>query len=511
MRMQAMPTKKVIKPNVSMKAFHWVKVEDRNVKGTMWEHLSDDKIEFDIPAFENDFANKAPAAKSGGKGKKEEKPKVVVIELIDGKRSYNVNIAMARFRMANAAVRDAIFAMDPTVLTEEKCQTLVNCVPDEEEVSTVQSYEGDATLLGKTEQFFLEVSVIPRVKRRIELLMFKNSYTQSATELTEALRVTENSLKAIKSSRSLKKIYEIILALGNYLNGGTKKGGAYGFKINTINKLANTKTTDNKATLMHFLVKIVNEKSPNTKAFVGDLCDLPAACRVQGSMLNEQVGTLTRMVGQLRMELSKHEDNDPKDAFKRTMQQFFNESSSAYEAFATRVKNIGTLTEELADQLGEDKKIKFEDIFAMYNEFRETYVRTEEDVVKKATAAAKEAERQTRMAIPDEKDKKKTDNKSEDKEEEKKPDGKKAEAVVDKVLNNLQKRNANALSEILRARRNEKQGQKRESRTSGPDLLRVISSTRASGGVSGTPGTAASLGRSVSRGARKSIVQRSGI
>ena len=43
--------------------------------------------------------------------------------------------------------------------------------------------------------------------------------------------------------------------MGNYLNGGTTKGAAWGFKLDSLNKLIGTKTVDNNSTLLHYLAR----------------------------------------------------------------------------------------------------------------------------------------------------------------------------------------------------------------------------------------------------------------
>jgi hypothetical protein len=41
----------------------------------------------------------------------------------------------------------------------------------------------------------------------------------------------------VKKSTKFKKVLEVVLALGNYLNGGSFRGAAYGFKLDALNKL----------------------------------------------------------------------------------------------------------------------------------------------------------------------------------------------------------------------------------------------------------------------------------
>src|SRR4051794_7946398 len=53
--------------------------------------------------------------------------------------------------------------------------------------------------------------------------------------------------------------FKIVLHLGNFLNGGTAKGAALGFKLVTLTKLCDTKTMDNKSSLLHYLVKLMQK------------------------------------------------------------------------------------------------------------------------------------------------------------------------------------------------------------------------------------------------------------
>jgi hypothetical protein len=54
-----------------------------------------------------------------------------------------------------------------------------------------------------------------------------------------------SQLVQLKKSVHVKKVIEIVLMTGNYINGGTKKGGAYAFTIETLNQLRTSKSTAN--------------------------------------------------------------------------------------------------------------------------------------------------------------------------------------------------------------------------------------------------------------------------
>lgn len=51
--------------------------------------------------------------------------------------------------------------------------------------------------------------------------------------------------KEILHSRNLKQLLEVVLAFGNYMNKG-QRGNAYGFRVSSLNKIADTKSSIDK-------------------------------------------------------------------------------------------------------------------------------------------------------------------------------------------------------------------------------------------------------------------------
>lgn len=51
--------------------------------------------------------------------------------------------------------------------------------------------------------------------------------------------------KEVLQSRSLIQLLEVVLAFGNYMNKG-QRGNAYGFKVSSLNKIADTKSSIDK-------------------------------------------------------------------------------------------------------------------------------------------------------------------------------------------------------------------------------------------------------------------------
>ena len=111
------------------------------------------------------------------------------VTLLDPKRSNNINIVLARFRKTNEAIRDAVMALDETVLNEENCSMLVKSLPDAEELEIINSFDGDPTTLGKSEKFFVVIKEVPDVVNRCTLFLFKLRFAEQTTEIGSKLKV----------------------------------------------------------------------------------------------------------------------------------------------------------------------------------------------------------------------------------------------------------------------------------------------------------------------------------
>ena len=62
--------------------------------------------------------------------------------------------------------------------------------------------------------------------------------------------------KEVRTSKKFRTILEIILALGNYLNQGSK-GNAKGFKLSSLKTICDTKSSSNKNfTLLHYVIQV---------------------------------------------------------------------------------------------------------------------------------------------------------------------------------------------------------------------------------------------------------------
>ena len=80
-------------------------------------------------------------------------------------------------------------------------------------------------------------------------------------ELQQQLDVLQQAADALEGCQALSSVMLLALEVGNYMNGGTRKGGAYGFRLKTLDKMTNLRANDNSATFMTFIVQEVMRPS----------------------------------------------------------------------------------------------------------------------------------------------------------------------------------------------------------------------------------------------------------
>lgn len=67
----------------------------------------------------------------------------------------------------------------------------------------------------------------------------------------------QEASEELKNSRLFLKLLEAVLRTGNHMNGGTNRGDAKAFKLDTLLKLVDIKGKDGKTTVLHFVVQEV--------------------------------------------------------------------------------------------------------------------------------------------------------------------------------------------------------------------------------------------------------------
>lgn len=402
-----LPKKEAVKPNVELRPLFWTRVPVNVVSSTLWMKLDDGNGNFDVDEMEwmfrkNPVDNKKDEQKKKDGAKEAAQPQTVL--LLDPKRQQNVSIAIARFRMSAADIKSAIYALDGSKLTSEILNVLISISPTLEEQDLLKNYDGDEKLLGNVEKFFLELLTIPRYTQRIKCFRYKLQFENRILETQAQLDTLVAATDQVSESDKFRRVLENVLAIGNYLNGSTPRGGAYGFKLDTLIKLHTLRSVDPRITLMHFLLRQLEEKSPEVIAMAGEMPHIGEAKRLSLDQLRADLSSynteLAMLQGQVRASKS---DQIEGDRFYEQMAPFAKDAAEVLEELGRDFNALETSYHELVSSFGEDpRKVGPMEFFSILEEFvaefkkayRQNQTKEYQAIYESAREAREEAARQ---------------------------------------------------------------------------------------------------------------------
>jgi diaphanous 1 len=168
-------------------------------------------------------------------------------------------------------LRDAIIELNEDFITEDQVGQLLEFAPSKEEIEILRDFTGEASSLGKAEQFFMEAIKVPNYASRLKAWRFKRRFAEKIADITPDIQAIALACSEVKASYRLVQVLELILALGNYLNGGNARGQAFGFKLEILTKLRDTRSGSAKYTLIHYLVHLIERLVPGLLQFYQDM------------------------------------------------------------------------------------------------------------------------------------------------------------------------------------------------------------------------------------------------
>ncbi|KAJ8404276.1 hypothetical protein AAFF_G00340490 [Aldrovandia affinis] len=343
--------KKLIQTKNRMPLLNWQALKPNQVTGTVFNDLDDEHVleELNMDAFEEMFKTKAqgPLADLGKVKVKAAKKEPSKVTLIDTNRAKNLAITLRKAGIDSAQICTAIETYDQQALSLDFLELLERFIPSEFELKLTQNYEREGRPLDELteeDRFMVRFGKIPRLTQRISTLTFMGNFPDSAKRLQPQLNAVITASMSIKSSGKLKKILEIILAFGNYMNS-SKRGAAYGFRLQSLDLLLDTKSTDRKQTLLHFIANIVQEKYPDLSSFHSELLFVDKAGQVSLDGILQEVRSLERGMELARKEFLVQDDNLAlKDFIKNSselLDSLIKDSKTAQEAYGSAVEYFG--------------------------------------------------------------------------------------------------------------------------------------------------------------------------
>ncbi|GAA6056774.1 hypothetical protein JCM3770_006127 [Rhodotorula araucariae] len=396
------------KPLKKMKPFFWSKLPPTRVGASVW--LKSDAAPLELVDLEKEFAI-GPALGRELKTETKVKKNQATQTLLSESRARNVGVMLARMRLPHAVVRDALLQLDDAKLSVDNLKAIKHNAPTADEIEMLRAFDGDVKTLATPDQYFLELSVIPRLPERLAAMLYRRRLDMEMEELRPDLAILRAASDELRSSKRFQTLLKTVLAIGNTLNGGTFRGGAAGFSLDSLLKLQDVRAASPSVatpTLLHYLVRVVRRQNPSLLSFLEEIPHVEAASRVSSATVHDTVQSLVAGVAQAKAELDVLKSIatlSPQDRFIPVMDQFIRHATPAMEALRSHAQSVSDELRDLLLFFGEDpKESKPEALFDLVAQFASLLRRADVEVQAadaKAEAAMQKAASLQPMRVPD--------------------------------------------------------------------------------------------------------------
>lgn len=363
-----------------LKPFFWTKIPVRSSK-TAWDPSGIKETRIDLKTLEKEFAIDSPRNNLKTKDMSRLTTVGKAVTLLEINKANQIGILMARLKVSSSEIKGAIISLKDDFLSLETLKALRLFSPTLEEINTMNSFTGQISQLAISDQFFFSIKDIPRLKSRIGSMIYRRTFADDIQELEPELEVLRAATEELQSSKKLKTILLFVLEIGNTLNLHTYRGKAKAFELSGLLKLkeikSSTKKEDSGNTLLHYLIRQIQNNSPSSLFLNNELSHLEAASRVAISDVMDSVKLLVNGRVHVKEEIESIralESGDIKDMFIPEMEKFLEETEILMNSTKAKSQELREKIDDLVKYFApENSRLKPDVLFGTLATFKLEY------------------------------------------------------------------------------------------------------------------------------------------
>ncbi|XP_072529478.1 protein diaphanous homolog 1 [Salminus brasiliensis] len=402
--------KKEYKPEVQLKRANWSKIDAEDLsENSFWVKAKEDRFEsnelFSKLALAFSSQTKIKKEQDGGEEKAAQKKKVKELKVLDAKSSQNLSIFLGSNRLPYEEMKNVILEVNEKVLTENMVQSLLKLLPEQEQLNVLLEMKDEYDDLAESEQFGVVISSVKKLKPRLSAILFRLQFEEQVNNIKPDIVAVTAACEEMVQSENFSKLLQIILLVGNYMNAGSRNAKSFGFSISYLCKLRDTKSADQKQTLLHFLADTCQENYAEVMHFPDELIHLEKASRVSAETLQKNLDQMGKQIKSLEKDIETFPPpQNEKDKFVEKMTSFVATAREQFEKLEMMHSNMQKEYENLGKYfIFDSKKISPEELFGDLNNFRNMFQQAvienqkrkeSEEKMRKAKLAREKAEKE---------------------------------------------------------------------------------------------------------------------
>ncbi|XP_064182591.1 formin isoform X2 [Anguilla rostrata] len=409
------PRKPAVEPACPMKPLYWTRIQIQgNSNNTLWGSLEEPNI-VDAQEFEDLFSKTTLQPKKKPLSDTfEKKAKAKKIKLLDGKRSQAVGILISSLHLEMKDIQQAVLTVDNSVVDLETIEALYENRAQSDELEKIKKHfdtckEDEVKLLDKPEQFLYELSQIPDFAGRAQCIIFQSVFFDGISSISRKVEIVSRVCKGLLDQDTVKQVIGLILAFGNYMNGGNRtRGQADGFGLDILPKLKDVKSRDNRISLVDYVVSYYlrnfDENAGTDKSVfpLPEPQDLFLAAQVKFDDLEKDIRKLKRDLTACEKNVEKVCANSSEEhlqPFKEKMEAFISTAQNEHSAEDDHLKAAQKSFQDTVNYFGVkpksgEKEVAPSSVFMLWyefcNDFKNTWKQESKNISKERLKEAQQ-------------------------------------------------------------------------------------------------------------------------
>ncbi|XP_055335642.1 protein diaphanous-like [Paramacrobiotus metropolitanus] len=397
-----MKQKAQYKVSVPLRKTNWNKIMPQKLnEKSFWVKVNEDKYANDelVQTLTHAFGSKTNEAADAGAndiyGTMGRKKPAKELRVLDQKGAQNLAIIVSSAKMPNDELKRVILACDTNRLTDALIQQMIKYMPSPEQIKRLQELPpNEKADLVDAEKFALEIGGIAGILPRLNAMSFKVRFNEIVQDIKPDIVAVAAASEETMKSHKLAKILELILLVGNIMNTGSRNAQSLGFEMVYLTQLTNTKTVDNKKTLLHVLIDLLESKYPDTLSVGDELLHVDKAARVSKENVTKALKAMETSLVQLERQLQSAATPDKGDKFAEVMGPFATKAREQYELLQSMYSQMENAYNELSTYYCFDPlKFPVDEFFGNIQKFLADLRKAYDDNLR-----AREAEEKARLA-----------------------------------------------------------------------------------------------------------------
>lgn len=378
---EAVPIRPPVQTRFKLPLINWTVLRSQQLRGTVFVGMNDEEVlnHIDTERFEELFklssqsvavniTSKMVNGFEDGPGRPTKKK-----SLMDPNRHRCIGVLL-RFLESEKYTPERLW-IDITrlELSQDVADRILHQLPTQEEMKTYLKYEFTDRLnvadLTDEDRLLLHLCKIERLGDRLEIILFMNSFEDTVSTLYPKITAVSSVSLALRKSERFRAILELVLAFGNYVNS-SRRGIAYGFRLQSLDALLDTRSLDKSWTLLHYVVDTIESRFPALATFYEELGDIATAAKVPMEALTTDVAALVAGMTQSDNEtIVAGPTNTPK-----RLTEFIQTNKPRVESIQAQADRAKTLFAQTIEWFGEaQNKPSPEVFFGMIARFVENF------------------------------------------------------------------------------------------------------------------------------------------